>query len=313
MAYYTGSANSFDDLLTALIDACVDGGWTWADGILSKGGAYVRPYVSLTRSPTEGAGLLIQGGTGKIGSSLVDGSPVIPRLGNPGNGPYGGSDVFWPATYHISLFTDPDEVFVVLRFNVDYHYWIAFGVSDISGVGGTGLWVAGVTQRGSASAGQVAFSIEKNRGGNTYGSRGGGLFWHSTRPAISLCCDTIHVGLDGTGWKGGASDESPGAINGIYQASPHIERMPSAWNSDSPLVPIAVMLWRASSKCSLVASLRNARYIRLDSYEPGQILTLGADRWMVHPFYLKNAAVRDGGSVINHSGTFGFAVRYDGP
>lgn len=71
MAYYTGAANNFGDLQTALLTACTANGWTLADGILSKGLAFVRPYISSTLTITEGPGLLIEGGTGKSGSGIA--------------------------------------------------------------------------------------------------------------------------------------------------------------------------------------------------------------------------------------------------
>ena len=70
---------------------------------------------------------------------------------------------------------------------------------------------------------------------------------------------------------------------------------------------------RASNKVSILAKIENARYLRIDNLQPEQILTFGAEKWMVFPFHKKNSSVRDGGTSIDHSGTFGWAIRYDGP
>ena len=67
------------------------------------------------------------------------------------------------------------------------------------------------------------------------------------------------------------------------------------------------------NKVRLVLEVRNARYMRIGNNDPEQVITLGPDRWKVFPFLRKNASVPDGGSVIDHSGTFGWAIRYDGP
>jgi len=59
--------------------------------------------------------------------------------------------------------------------------------------------------------------------------------------------------------------------------------------------------------------LQNARTLRVDNYDPGQIITLGDDQWRIYPFYRKNADQRDGttSSGGDHSGTMGWAIRYD--
>ena len=59
--------------------------------------------------------------------------------------------------------------------------------------------------------------------------------------------------------------------------------------------------------------LAHCRFLRIDNYQPGDIIPLGPDRWKVAPWYRKNTAQRDGGSNIQHTGTFGWAIRYDGP
>ena len=115
-------------------------------------------------------------------------------------------------------------------------------------------------------------------------------------------------------WPFRASDGA-GAVNSVHaigSAAPHIERSPSAWNGESPLLPIQAYVWRASAKCSLVVDMRHARYLRIDNYEPGQIITLGGDSWKVYPFYRKASSARNGGIGIDHTGTFGWAIRYDG-
>lgn len=130
----------------------------------------------------------------------------------------------------------------------------------------------------------------------------------------------ICSGLDGVLWPYPvALDNSFAAINtyhGNVPAAPHLSRSPSAWNQESPLLPIQCTLVRASSKVSLVADIRNARYLRVDNHSPEQIIELGPDRWKIYPFYRKNTSARDGSVApvgTDHTGTFGWAIRYDGP
>lgn len=46
MAFYNGQASSYQELLDVLVAGCVEQGWTWTNGILSKGYAFVKPFVS---------------------------------------------------------------------------------------------------------------------------------------------------------------------------------------------------------------------------------------------------------------------------
>lgn len=324
MAYYTGAANSFTDLLTALLDACVANGWALEDGILIKGAAFVRPYVSSSMTNTEGPGLIIEGGTGKSGMNLTGTTNCRPRLGPPGS-LAAFPVVTWPASYHIFVFTDPDEIYVVLNFDISKIYWLAFGVSDVPGLQGTGLWLAGTSRRGYGTGGGGGFSISATGGGGNLvtvadQTSAAGIFCQSNRSGDSVNSDSIHGGFDGQGWNGSAgSGNIPNGVTTAQNAfsawefcAPLTARSPSSWNQDTPLIPIKSYVKRPSLKVSLAVDLRNARYVRVNNYELGDIITLGSDQWMVFPFFLKNSDVPDGGLDLGHSGTFGWAIRYEG-
>lgn len=115
----------------------------------------------------------------------------------------------------------------------------------------------------------------------------------------------INHGLDGVDtWTPQAS--------ALATLLPLAARQPNAWNGEAMLLPIEPVVKRSSNKIARVGSLGHARFIRIDNIVPEDIITLGTDHWKVYPFLRKNAAVRDGGLDANHSGTFGWAVRYDG-
>ncbi len=57
----------------------------------------------------------------------------------------------------------------------------------------------------------------------------------------------------------------------------------------------------------------NAKFIRINNYEPEQLIVLGNDKWMVFPFYKKNSESLGGTGISDHTGTFGWVIRYDGP
>lgn len=298
MAFYDGSANSFADLQAALVAACVAEGWAWANGVLSKGAAYVAPTSHASN------GISIQGATGVGGGVLVNPSGVRPRMGRPSNF---GQQPTWPMSYSIHIHDEPDEVFFFARFGVDFFYFLAFGLSDVPGLDGTGLWLtASSRQQVGDFIGQDGMVLGPDSGGIGNDRQSVGMpFWDSTRYTNNnLVQDTAHA-------LGGWADQNVGAFNAVQYASPHIARSPNAWNSEGVLLPIQVYQAAAESKVRLVIEVRHARYLRIDNYEPEDIITLGADRWKVYPGYRKNSAARDSGGQA--TGTFGWCIRYDGP
>lgn len=318
MAFYTGSASSFSDLRAALFSACVDEGWTVADAdTLTKGAAVVRATISVSNTSATGPGIVLQGATGLSGGALVNPSTNTPRFGRPHQTI---NPETWPMTYYIHIFSDPDEVFMVANFNVDSYWWLAFGVSDTPGLPGSGLWLSAISRGGRGS---TAFAGGISLGSSFGGSNGndnhssGGIFCQTAQGVTANPNnDTIQSGLDGTLWAGNPSSPNAATIssfNGWLAASTLIGRLPSAWNAEAILIPIQGYVWRASNKCSLVVDVNNARYTRVDNYTPGQIITLGSDQWRIYPFYKKNTTARDAGNGVDHTGTFGWAIRYDGP
>jgi hypothetical protein len=295
MAHFYGSVSSWSSLIDAVFDALVSEGWASSGSIISKGDINVQLEVS-------GNYLTIKGGTGSSAGALTGAGPNIARMG-----PVAGEALSWPVEWALHVFADPDEVYLVVTL-LDRYYWLAFGGSSVDGVPGTGGWYA-------ASLGEsVAFiSMTPISGGQPGSNLFGPLapFWLTDSSSLGFLQNSfVHHGFDGGGWSGVVVASSAIAVQA---ARPHIERSPNAWNQECALLPIQVYVPRSSSKVSLVLDLVNARYIRIDNYEPGEIVTLGADRWRFYPFYRKNSSVRDGGGGINHSGTLGWAIRYDGP
>ena len=88
---------------------------------------------------------------------------------------------------------------------------------------------------------------------------------------------------------------------------------PNAFNGEAVMAPIQPYVGRGSNMISVVAQLRHARYLRIDYIDPGEIITLGSDRWKAYPHYRKNAAVPRGSRDGVDSGAFGWAIEYDGP
>lgn len=312
MAYYSGYASSYPELLNQVVNACVDNGWNWSDSILSKNNAFVKVEVLLSSTnPSNGPGIRFQGGIGKSGSSLINPSSAIMRMGPFGAGSTIVPTPTFPIFYHIFVFDDPNEVFVIIKYDIDRFQFAAFGMSSIAGCG---LWLSAthglryMTGSGSAGTGIQIAAIS----GGAYGSGGyvssSGFMWHSANLSVETHTQTVFIEADGIGWSH-LTAETPAQ----QTMRPLIERLPAAWSSESVLLPIQPVLVRASNKSSLVADIKNARYLRVDNHEPEQILTLGNDQWMVFPFHRKNVVARNGGNQIDHTGTFGWAIRYEGP
>lgn len=318
MAYYTGVANSFADVRTALFNACVSEGWAQADAdTLTKGDAVVRATISTTNTVALGPGIILQGATGLSSGSLVNPSITRPRFGRPHQTV---NPETWPMEYYIHIFDNPDEVYLVANFNVDSYWFLAFGVSDNQAITGTGLWLSATSRTGHGQSVGVtgAINITSDSGGTSAGtnSSSGAFFWQTVPNSNGQTNnDTIHTGIDGVAWSGDAVGAAVpiNSFNAILSASTLVARLPGAWNSEAILIPIQGYVWRASNKCSLVVDVRNARYTRVDNYMPGQIITLGSDQWKIYPFYKKNTTARNAGNLIDHTGTFGWALRYDGP
>ena len=88
MAYETGSANSFADLLAALQAACTGNGWTLSGNVLHKGTCYAE--VKLTQ--TQGSVVWPNSALGVRACNGIDGSN-LPRFSGAPTKLYGaGAD-----------------------------------------------------------------------------------------------------------------------------------------------------------------------------------------------------------------------------
>lgn len=308
MAYITGSVNSYDELLNILTSACIAAGWSLQDGILVKGAALVRPYASVA-SYGKGAGLSLEGGSGRNGSILTGSSDKFrPRLGSPS---LDFPEPNWPCVYHVFCHNSPDEVYAILRHDVDAYYWLSFGISDVPGIGGTGLWMIAISglAKGTMIGGGVNMSETSGNPDvvNTYGSTSG-PWWGTNQIPLSRSIGAILL----EAWIG-CGGISYGYVNAVEPLAPLVAHSHSSWNAESVLLPIRVHRGVAERKNLIVLEHRHARYLRIGNLEPEQVITIGVERWKVFPFYRKNTQSPNVVNRANHSGTFGWAIRYDGP
>lgn len=311
MPYYSGIASTYDDLKNVLVNACQDHGWSYSDGILSKGTMFVRPSVNPTPTTNRGPGLLIQGGTGKNGASLMNPSTGEVRIGPFGLSPSTVPEPLFPLNYHIFIFED--EVYLIIKYSIDRFFYLAFGKSTITNT----LWISGtlglnfLNSVGGVKAIQISLTDAGQVQSGSYPSSSGFFLQTNTLGATLNATDMIYD--TDLGWLGGNPTTNVGGFSALYSTQPLWGRLPANWSQDSVFLPINPIMRLASNKWMLFADIQNARYVRIDNYEPEQIVTLGNDKWMVLPFHRKNSAAPNGGSNVNHTGTFGWAIRYDGP
>lgn len=284
MAYINGTAATLEALRTAIFSACTAEGWSLSGDVLSKSGMFARVQV------VSGT-LRLLGGTGIDGSNNLTGAATNFVS-------IGGLSIDYPLAYEIFVFDA--EIYVVVNYGVDRYQFCAWGKTTVAGVGGTGMWFGATMGSTLSSALAISFS------GNT-AQPSGALFWFAW-PNNTTRVMYLHHGLDGGGWAEG--NALAGAFNTINDL---LSLLPNSWNSEAVLIPARIYLSRPSNKYSLVADAEHFRHVRIDNYEPGQVITLGPDRWKILPWHRKDSANRNGGNSIQHTGTFGWAIRYEGP
>lgn len=294
MAYSTGTAATFSAMRTALTDACVADGWTWdaVNEVVWKGTIFAKLTIE-TGAYGDGLALL-----GRTSLTAGDG-PTFVQIGPALRVP-----VAFPVTYHIFTFTN--EVLLVVNYSGKYQ-WLTFGASQQAGLIGSGNYYA-------ASLGHLIPAYVYIDLPNPYASMA--LFWSTAvyNDTVKTPNCFIDSNIDLGGWSIVAGTATTGLATGVKYATELLSSQPNAYNNESILMPIKAFKPRASSKVSQTMEFENIRHIRLDNYTDEAIITLGADKWIVFPWYYKNIAERDGGGTSGtHTGTFGMAVKYEGP
>lgn len=311
MAYYSGTASSLSNLLTALRTHAQADGWTLTGDVLSKAGVYFRVYL----------GTYNIGCIGCEDNALSNPSPSDVMIGRMyALAPNPTREITFPCNYE--LFGFAQELYLVVNYDTDSYQWMAFGKSTVPGLPGQGGWCGATTGGNWVSGYQGPVYMVGNPGQNIvsapltdfagcvlFGTTGTHYSSGNYASSNSWC----NSNLDGHGWLPSSGGHGGIGFSGLETIQELLWQQPSAWNTEAALLPVRAWKLRPSWKNSLVAELEHARHIRIDNLAPGDVLTLGADRWKVFPWYRKNSAERNGGYQINHTGTFGWAIRYEGP
>lgn len=305
MAYQTGSANSYADILAAIVSVTTANGWTWdaTNGVLSKGGLYFQ----LT---TTSSYLRVLGGTGGGGGSPLSGYPYRwCAISNTSR-----TTIAFPATYYVHLHPTQDQVFVMLNYASVYWQWLLLGRASNFGYPGSGAYYGAALPRDfdgyyippgqGSQTNMVPATLEMDSTGSGNGSS----------PPNFVMLDQ----LDYTQWSGGELSQANAIIRAWPECSQQIASQPNQWNQEIVLLPVRFVKARGSSLYSLIGEIDQIRFTRNTYLNDGDVITLGTEKWKVYPAYSKNASVPDGSLETptgspGHSGTYAIAVRYDGP
>lgn len=299
MAYYSGQCNSYQHLAEILVEKCQAHGWAWRDAILSKDDLFIKIEPQDTAKNGIPAGIILTGSTSRD-NFITKSSPTRVRMGSPHTTNFHAT---FPTNYHLFIFVN--EIYLIMKFDHDKFFYLAFGKSQlIQGTQGNGLWLSATACYYAHSTG---ISINDTNGGT--GGSGNpspvAPFWNRNNWAKDWSNAVICHGFDGVLWSSGTSK--------VYVTfEPLINRLPTTHFSDSPLLPYNIYLERPENKLSLICQFENARFVRVNNYENEQILTLGYEKWIVFPFFKKNIQERNGVGYMQHTGTFGWAIRYEG-
>lgn len=293
MAYYTGIAQTPVELLSVLQSACVANGWALAsNNVLSKNNCYVKAAVS-------GNTVAL---VGSADNAFTIYSPTVSHSGI-------GQDISYPLTYHIHV--NNMEVYFFINFNVNFYSFLNFGQSPFGDLPGTGNWVSGMYNGGSnmpldRSGGN---STDNNSIFNMMFNHFNGLNGYQKTNSY------FHHGINGQ-WSGTTDNEANSRAFATLSCFPLLRDQPNAWNSESLLIPIRPMIYYAEGRKVHIGQLQYAFYVRIDNYDPEQIITIGDTKYKIYPWVRKNSSDRNlsGNNYTewDHSGTYGLAVVYEG-
>jgi hypothetical protein len=328
MAYATGNAGSATDLVNAITVFCTANGWTLNSGVLSKGNNHFRPVVTGAHIKCE------------MGDAAGFTSP-----GLTGNGfPYISLNGVFPVFYRLFATTLNGADTVVLCVQEangsEYKYMMFGNIENKVGAWTGGQWMHatyasqtnGTTTRqsnagvaidptGDGTGGTNAESYQQAHGvlfAMTDGQPNFGSNFTGGNSFIRCDIDVGPIRANTTGAVG--NNNMTGCVDAFRFARLQLRRQPNVWNGESCLVPAHLFLGRASSTCSRLGNIGHVRFMRMDNYEPGDIITLGLDRWMVLPMYrrdplkpLGEKSAFNSTAINGSSGQLAYAIKYDGP
>lgn len=311
MAFQTGTASSFINLLDALRLFATANGWTqnqwtavgddqWLS--LQKGGIYANLLASTARIQMKGA-------LGYNGAAAWNAQPST-HTPSPGmsDGWYGA--VTWPVTYWFFQHTAPDSIEVVIRYQPTRVLWLQFGTITKYGTWPGGEFFAGSIDR-----------YDRGLQGN-YSTQIGdpvlaALFWRTNAVYLGSADNNsiLHAEIDSKVWAT-SQRASTGTEDGDFgylraSASDHAYPLPqrsnNAFNGLTTLTPIEIYVRRPDDYHSPLGRVEHVRYAIVTNHNIADIIDIGGQKWMLFPWVEKGGPTDAGGQH------YGMAIKYDGP
>jgi len=342
MAFETGTFTSLSDLVTKIETFCTTScGYTLTSGVLHSGDVHVTIAVS-------GANLEVEAGTGSSAGVLT----------NPSESKYlrgtvlsVGIATYYPITYFFMYSATPDQFTCVITYGDGWCQHMSFGEALKYGTWGGGTFLSTTAQGTTTMAGSSASTYQQTYPDHTtreydnttsnalgHGSCSGAFFVSAflntlsvnyppiagTRGNSSLYCDLVTDSVTGSNWLGPFAtnhvvDTRDGTLSVSSVSSYLIDNGINSWSNEAILVAADIYV-KEAGESQLIGTFPHTRYMRIDNFEVGQIITQGSDKWIcfphrkrgphswVHHTYRARTYDTDG-----YSAGFGWAVRYDGP
>lgn len=317
MAYQTGTFTSPSDLIATIKAFATANGWSSSGDVVYKGTVFTELVVS-------GNSIAVRGGTGQSAGVITGPSTKSAYcLGDKIFVPFGAVQNFftYPANYFLFMDTSPDSIICVMQSNDGLYFnWLCFGMSVkyATYVGGEyfgASYATTATDYPPAMGPHTQADAFNNKKGTMAPLwRTSDVFTNHNAGSNFLVRSDLDVAVNWLGENGAATQ-----VAGNSSVATLLERNPNVWTNQTILLPFWMSIPRPSNLRSIIGLFPPARIVRVTNHEAGDIITLGADKYKVFPFFKKNTSLPDANTLyvnytgVAESGTMGWAIKYDGP
>lgn len=305
MAYETGNTTGNADLVAKLATFAQSNGWTYGacsggHYVLSKNGVYaVVAY--------DASNIYLMGATGYASGSAWN--------AQPGNSGMTSTTNFMSGThkaYH--FFAGDTYMYVVVEVTTNIFRHFNFGLLTKYGTYTGGQFVNGTrwgTLRYYGNYGNDSFCNYPDH--NYHGGPFDALAYESYGVNNHVRAD-----IDGNSnkyWRIRRADDGNSQARGTVRngdvslMDSLSDRSVNTFNQRTILLPIYVDVTRGSGLYSLVGQAPDCRSINMANYNPGQIITIGSDQWVIFPIVQKTNTWDDQYSYVQSSGNYALAYK----
>ena len=336
MPYQTGTVASFAALKTEIMSFLVANSWTQETDIIKRNGVFAKITTGTHASDSDNY-IRLEGGKKSDGSGNLIAKHDGPGPWNNNSGEMTASfgllsanAMVFPITYYFHLATTPvDEFWCVIQFNGDRCQRMGFGnINKSAPFTGGGFYSSSTVEINSSNQNLYNWSSNNLLSNPGMGNNAG----TSSRNALELipfhggdavnanvfAGSVVHAEVGGGEWYSShiVTSAPPYPLT-EYMIMTHKEMgslqkvSESTVNGMPNLIPFNLRVRGYDNNLQPIGSLENIRFSQIALLNFGQVESDGTDSWKFYPIYKKDASAPNGG--LNHTGTMGFAVRYDGP